>query len=288
MLLRQRPLLSLVCAGAFGVAGHAAHSQQAEAQLSQTRARRAQRVAVIGAGAGGLISAKVLTEHGIACKVFEKREKAGGTWILDPSGGESSMFNSVLTNLPVEVMQMHDFPFPADLPSFVHHSVVLQYLHAYAKAFDLERLISYSTAVNRVNVLRTSDGEKFEVITGEGNDNEVFDAVMVCNGHYSDPSSPVIPGMESFPGEVSHSHSYREPSRFKGQTVAVLGAAASAQDISKEIARAGGRVLLSHHGNAAVETKPEDAQVLGDPSSRARRGSRLTLFAFACVPSSHA
>lgn len=65
---------------------------------------------------------------------------------------------------------------------------------------------------------------------------EVFDAVVVCNGHYSDPRRPEIPGMGEFPGRLLHSHSYRQNTPFAGMTVVVIGASASGEDISREIA----------------------------------------------------
>lgn len=45
-----------------------------------------------------------------------------------------------------------------------------------------------------------------------------FDAVVVCNGHYSHPNLPVIAGMGEFPaGRQLHSHNYRAPEPFTGQ-----------------------------------------------------------------------
>jgi cation diffusion facilitator CzcD-associated flavoprotein CzcO len=63
-----------------------------------------------------------------------------------------------------------------------------------------------------------------------------FDAVVVCNGHYSQPRRPELQGAESFPGRIMHSHSYRENEPFRGLTVIVLGASASGEDICREIA----------------------------------------------------
>nr|CAD7416936.1 unnamed protein product [Timema poppensis] len=64
-----------------------------------------------------------------------------------------------------------------------------------------------------------------------------FDAIIVCNGHYSVPHIPDIPGVETFNGTKLHSHSYREPERFTGLNVVLLGASSSGVDISLELAR---------------------------------------------------
>ena len=64
------------------------------------------------------------------------------------------------------------------------------------------------------------------------------DAVIVCNGHYSEPSLPAIPGMTDFPGRQMHTHNYRTNRAFAGLRVCVVGAQASGVDISQEIAQA--------------------------------------------------
>ena len=44
-----------------------------------------------------------------------------------------------------------------------------------------------------------------------------YNAVVVCNGHYSEPNLPDIAGMDAFPGLQIHSHNYRAPQQFKDQ-----------------------------------------------------------------------
>lgn len=56
---------------------------------------------------------------------------------------------------------------------------------------------------------------------------EIFDAVMVCNGHYFDPNVPKIFGDDQFKGEKLHSHDYRVPEIFTGKKVVIFGAGPS-------------------------------------------------------------
>ena len=60
--------------------------------------------------------------------------------------------------------------------------------------------------------------------------------MVVCNGHYSEARRAELPGAESFPGTIVHSHSYRDNQAFKGLTVIVIGASASGEDVCREIA----------------------------------------------------
>lgn len=43
-----------------------------------------------------------------------------------------------------------------------------------------------------------------------------FDAVIICNGHYSDAVYPNIIGNKVFKGSQIHSHSYRKAEIYKG------------------------------------------------------------------------
>lgn len=56
---------------------------------------------------------------------------------------------------------------------------------------------------------------------------QVFDAVVVCNGHYSEPNLPDVPGADTWPGLQMHSHNYRVPEQFAGQVVVIVGASNS-------------------------------------------------------------
>ncbi|KAK8445484.1 hypothetical protein SEVIR_9G334600v4 [Setaria viridis] len=212
------------------------------------------RLAVIGAGAAGLAAARELRREGHAPVVFERAAAVGGTWLYappatssDPLGAaatHSSLYASLRTNLPRESMGFLDFPFSAAAPGsadprrFPGHEEVLRYLEAFARRFDLLRLVRFETEVLRV---RREGRGKWEVTSrklgdkGSGQE-EVYDAVVVCNGHYTEPRIAVIPGVDAWPGKQMHSHNYRVPEPFLDQVVIIIGAAASADDISRDIA----------------------------------------------------
>lgn len=65
--------------------------------------------------------------------------------------------------------------------------------------------------------------------------------------HYFDPYIPNIPGIDSFPGLILHSHAYRKPNVFVGKKVLVLGAASSGIDIGIELSDYAACVYLSHN-----------------------------------------
>ena len=69
---------------------------------------------------------------------------------------------------------------------------------------------------------------------------ESFDSVIVASGHYTVPFIPSTPGLaeleSKFPGTVEHSKAWRNPEKYKGKRVVVVGASISGADISWTLA----------------------------------------------------
>ena len=106
-------------------------------------------------------------------------------------------------NIPKEIMIFPDFPFPSDLPSFVHHSKVLEYLQSYASHYKLYPFIRFGMLVDQVEPVTTTkasvnmedqsncrgfeDSVKWRVTTQDVETGvktcEIYDAVLVCNGY---------------------------------------------------------------------------------------------------------
>ena len=206
------------------------------------------RVAIIGARAAGLVAAREVLRAGLTPTVFEATPQIGGVWVYsdmtesDPLGQtpderrHSSLYASLRTNLPTDLMQFFDYPFaPPDGKRYPPHEAVLQYLQDFARDFDLLQHVQLSTPVTRVST--HADGFRVRCNPAGGSESTaLFDAVMVCNGHYTKPRIVQIDGMDSFPGTLLHAHNYRRPGPFRGQRVALFGTSASGADISLDIA----------------------------------------------------
>ncbi|OWM88388.1 flavin-containing monooxygenase FMO GS-OX-like 4 isoform X2 [Punica granatum] len=216
-------------------------------------------VAVIGAGAAGLVAARELRREGHSVVVYERESQVGGTWIymaetepdplgLDPDRAvvHSSLYRSLRTNLPREAMGFRDYPFVArpdwsgDPRRYPGHAEVLAYLKGFAREFGIEEMVRFEREVLKVGLLEANDDSKWRVKSrnkrnGDEED-EVFGAVVVCNGHFTEPRVAEIPGIDAWPGKQIHSHNYRIPEPFKDQVVVLIGNSASGMDISRDIA----------------------------------------------------
>ena len=179
------------------------------------------------------------------------------------------MYKNLKANLPKELMAFPDFSFPDSKDaSFLHHSEVLEYLENYKRHFHLEKFIKLNTVVSKVNPIVCESNTQWEVTTkclqtGECETN-FFDYVMVCNGHYSTPVIPTIPGIDKFDGSLIHSHDYRTPEQYLGETVLILGGGASGKDICIELSQFAAQVYLSHNNPLLTTRLPTNVtQVKG-------------------------
>ncbi|XP_012283263.1 flavin-containing monooxygenase FMO GS-OX-like 4 [Orussus abietinus] len=239
------------------------------------------RVCVVGAGAAGLCAGRHLASDLVTWEpaIFEQTSQVGGTWVYDERTGtdefgypiHSSMYKHLKTNLPYKIMDFPDYRnLLKDDYSSATHQEVLAYLQAYANHFDLYRFIKFNTRVENVRpVVNSDEGHtKWQVRVKNVETHEIqvrdFDVVMVCNGHYFEPSIPAIPGVGSFPGEILHSHSYREPNKFAQKTVVILGASMSGIDIGLELTETARQVYLSHNKEKLTAPLPSNMiQVAG-------------------------
>nr|BCT26322.1 flavin-dependent monooxygenase [Euura sp. 'Pontania] len=232
------------------------------------------RVAIVGAGVAGLVVAKRFTAEldTFSFTLFEQSSQVGGTWVYtddteyDNHGlpVHSSMYKNLRTNLPKEVMEIPDFPFKdQDGPSFVHHSVIRDYLWSYAKHFNLYPHMKLSTLVKHIEPETLPSGQTVWLITSEDLESKIvttktFDVVILCNGHYTVGHVPHIRGIDSFCGKAIHSHQYRDAETYAKKKVCILGASWSGIDIALEIAKHADKVYLSHKpGSCAVADLPE-------------------------------
>jgi len=215
------------------------------------------KVAVIGAGAGGLVSARELLREAHEVCVFEQSNQVGGAWVHDseteddPLGIQpvksihSSLYDSLRTNLPRDLMAFMDYSFDSHgggddhWERYPHHNLVLEYLKSFSQHFNIHPLIVFD---QRVTNLEVAGDNQWRIKTASGID-ECFDAVSVCNGHYTLPYVPELDGASNFKGFFLHSHNYRNPQPFSEQSVAILGAASSGADISREVATVAKKVF---------------------------------------------
>ncbi|KAI6189026.1 hypothetical protein M3Y98_00417900 [Aphelenchoides besseyi] len=202
------------------------------------------RVCIVGAGVSGLPAIKACISEGLDVVCYERSSDIGGLWNYRPdlpnNGG--TVMRSTVVNTSKEMMAYSDFPPPKEYPNFMHHSLVMNYVRAYAKHFDLTKYVKLNTEVKIIR--RNSDETKWIVKLSSGQE-ELFDKLMLCTGHHSIPQTPTFPGVRNFQGRTLHAKEYRDYRGFEGKDVFLIGIGNSALDIAVELTKVARTVTVS-------------------------------------------
>ncbi|XP_074859453.1 flavin-containing monooxygenase 3-like [Carettochelys insculpta] len=223
------------------------------------------KVAIIGAGVSGLACIKCCLDEGLEPTCFERGDDIGGLWKFTEQAeeGRASIYRSVFTNSCKEMMCFPDFPFPDDFPNYMHNSKLQEYIRMYAKHFALVKYIKFKTMVSHIKKCTNFSvtGQWDVVTTRDGKEESaVFDAIMVCSGHHVYPNFPVdsFPGLSKFKGSYFHSREYKDPEKFKGKRVLVIGLGNSGSDIAVELSHTASQVYLSSRSGSWVMSRVWD------------------------------
>lgn len=191
------------------------------------------KLAIMGAGAGGLAAAKWaqcgLKKHQIT--LFEKSSMLGGIW----SSNHSHAWNSMRTNLSRYSCVFSDFPHSLNASLFPSKQEMHDYLVNYAKHFNLQHCIQYNTTVT--HMARIDDKWQITYGTEGKTHHEDFEHVILANGMFSIPNMPQLNVSEKFRGTQIHSAGYKQNIDFTNQDVVIVGSGFSAVEIASDIAK---------------------------------------------------
>lgn len=196
------------------------------------------RVAVLGAGPGGLVAARWLQQHGFEPVLFEAAERIGGQW--NRASPLSGTWAGMRTNTSRVLSAFSDLDHAAGTPVYPRQDEMLAYLGRYAERFGLMPNIRLRTRVER---LERADGDRWVVRTlcdGE-TATHVFRRVVVATGRHVAPAVPSLPDIARFNGTpgVLHAHDYAGSEPFRDKHVVVAGCSISALEIAADLAYAG-------------------------------------------------
>ncbi len=200
-----------------------------------TSNRTRYRVAIIGAGPGGICSAIKLMEAGIRdFVVLEKATGVGGTWWHNRYPGAECDVPSHLYSFSFEVKKDWSRPYAGQ-------EEILEYMQHCAEKYGVLPFVRFGDAVSRAH---WQEGPaRWELITESGQHIEA-DAVISAIGMFNELAYPDVPGLDSFAGHCFHSARWDHDHDLNGRRVAVIGSAASAVQFVPEIAEKVSRLDL--------------------------------------------
>ncbi|KAK1181631.1 NAD(P)/FAD-dependent oxidoreductase [Streptomyces sp. NBS 14/10] len=192
------------------------------------------RVAVIGAGFGGLGAAVRLRRAGITdFVVLERAGAVGGTW-------RDNTYPGCACDVPSHLYSFSFAPNPEWPRNFSGQPHIRAYLERVTDTFGLRPHLRFDSEVRAMRW--DSRALHWEIDTASAA--LTADVVVSATGPLSDPKIPDIPGLADFPGRVFHSSRWDHGYDLRGKRVAVIGTGASAIQIVPAIHREVDRLTL--------------------------------------------
>ncbi|MFJ3667426.1 FAD-dependent oxidoreductase [Streptomyces sp. NPDC090106] len=228
--LRDFPEPSVSVDDAASEANNAPSTPGARPSLTELAAERRQyrdadpSVLIVGAGHSGLFLAARLGRLGVPTLLVDRYARAGDNWRL--------RYNGLL---------LHDFkwstefpylPYPKTWPLFTPKEKLADWMEAYVNLLDLDlwtgttvHSATYDEAEGRWTVELDHDGERRTLRPQH---------LVFATGKDGIPRRPAVEGEELFEGTIAHSSEHLGGASVRGRKVVVVGAGASAHDITQD------------------------------------------------------
>lgn len=208
---------------------------------------------------------------------YEKQDDWGGQWNYTWRTGtdhygepvHSSMYRNLWSNGPKEALEFAEYTFDEHfgrpISSYPPREVLWDYINGRVAQSGVRDYVQFSTAVRWVEYDETS--KTFTVTvenlkTGKTASNE-FDYVVIGSGHFSTPHVPEFEGINSFPGILTHAHSFRGAEGLADKDVLLVGSSYSAEDIGVQAYKMGARsVTFSYRTHPMGFDWPEGLEEL--------------------------
>lgn len=208
------------------------HTYRITIKLRVKSANKKKRVAILGSGPAGLVSAKVALENDLVPVIFDKKPIPGGLW----SAG-TAIWDGMHTNVSKYSVMFSDFPWPKDSSVIPSAKDVYNYLLDYIKHYSLDKYFRLNSNVESVKQL---PNKKWQVtwtnyLKGE-RITEVFDYLICATGLHCKPNVPKIDNIEKFRGLLLHSADYRSnDERIRNKKIIVVGNSYSGVEIASHL-----------------------------------------------------
>jgi len=233
----------------------------------------AHRVAIIGAGPGGICTAVRLRQAGIEDFVILERAHAiGGTWHRNRYPGLACDIASHFYSFSFALKPDWSRPFAGQ-------AEILSYLEEVVSAFDIRPHVRFGTSVDAAHW--DHEAALWRLITSVGR-TVTAETVVAGPGMFGELRYPDIEGMDCFSGQSFHTGGWPADHSLSGERVAIIGSAASAVQLLPEAAKVARRVHIFQRSANWVLPKEDEPftseqlhQFVRSPSSVAELRAEL-------------
>lgn len=207
--------------------GHVTGSP-AEGSAREKEATYRPRIAIIGAGAAGMMQAIKLREAGLDdIVIYEKANDVGGTW-------RENRYPGVACDVPAH---HYNYSFEHN-PGWSHRLAlgpeIQAYMQGVADKYDLRRSIVFGTKVTKGHF----DGRQWHLETADGHLDTV-DFLIAATGPLHVPAFPKIDGLDDFKGTTFHSAEWLDGIDLSDKRVGVIGSGSTGTQLISALANQG-------------------------------------------------
>lgn len=191
------------------------------------------RIAIIGAGFGGIGTGIQLREHGETdFVIFDKAAGIGGTWWVNRYPG-------CACDVPSHLYSFSFAPNPDWSRRFAPREEIQRYLEGLVDQYHLADHIRLNTEIARIEWQAAECHWRLEDDAGRA---WSADVVVTALGGLSRPAWPEIEGLSEFRGKMFHSQRWDKDHDLTGRKVAVIGTGASGVQLVPEVAEKAARL----------------------------------------------
>jgi cation diffusion facilitator CzcD-associated flavoprotein CzcO len=214
-------------------------------------------IVVVGAGAAGLATAKLLHDEGRSPLVVEAGPEPGAAW--------RDRYDRLRLHTPRLLSGLPGLRIPRRYGRWVARDDLIEYFRDYTAVHDLDVRVDCRVdrlerrleappagppAPGRQSAAASGGRLAWTLHTSDGPIHA--DHVVVATGYNGTPFVPDWPGRESFDGELLHSSDYRSPHQYAGRDVLVVGAGNSGAEIAHDVIDGG-----AARSRLSVRTPPQ-------------------------------
>jgi cation diffusion facilitator CzcD-associated flavoprotein CzcO len=194
---------------------------------------------IIGAGMSGLYQLYRLRELGMRVRVFETGTGVGGTWYWNRYPGARFDSESYSYSYSFSRQLLDEWNWSEH---FAGQPETERYINHVADKFDLRRDIRFRS---RVTAAHWQEATRSWDVTLEDGSRHSARFLITAVGPLSAPTMPRIEGVETFRGESFHTARWpKQPVRFEGKRVAVIGTGATGVQTIQEVAKTAGHLTV--------------------------------------------
>jgi cation diffusion facilitator CzcD-associated flavoprotein CzcO len=225
-----------------------------------TGIRIAPRVGIIGTGFSGVAAAVELQRRGIAAfTLLERADQVGGVW-------RDNTYPGAACDVPSHLYSFSWAPNPDWSLRFAPGPEIHAYLQRVARDRGLLPHCRFGVEVVAAAWDAATATWRVDARTPDGDQQLTYDVLVVGTGQLNRPSTPAIPGVETFDGVAFHSARWDHEVDLTGRRVVVIGTGASAIQFVPPIAEVADHVTVVQRSAPWVVAKRDRAYRPADAS----------------------